>query len=153
MEDGVVKIKVKPTGKMVMIQVDILAKQINYIHLPEDVRYGEGLRRAKILAVGPDCTSFKPGDTIYFAIGANCVEVEHFYRAKIGEAEGGQVYLVYEDNIPAKYEIVGDNEEVGLDVVSGLSTEAHRLAQQIAVDAGNVPSNAQSPRIYRPRHG
>ena len=149
MKEGFVRIKVKPTGKMVMIQVDVMAKQINYIHLPEDVRYGEAIRRAKVLATGAECEKLKPGDTVYFSIGANCAEVEHFARTQMGDEDGGQVYLVHEDNIPAMYEIV---EEDALDVVMGMSTEAHKKAQDTAVEMSLAKQNEGQPRarIYRP---
>jgi hypothetical protein len=67
----------------------------------------------------------------------------------MGDEDGGQVYLVHEDNIPAAYEVV---EEDGLDVVMGMSTEAHKKAQDTAVEMSLAKQNEgqQQARIYRP---
>jgi len=151
MKQGYVKIKVKPEGKMVLIQTETLTKQIANFHLPDDMRLGAALIRSTVLAVGSECTRMKVGDTIYFANGANCAEVEIFARMNFGDIDH-QNYLLHEDNIPAKYEIVSeDNEEP--DVVIGLSGEGFRLAQERAqAMAEDRSGQAQaSPRIYIPK--
>jgi hypothetical protein len=152
MKQGYVKIKVKPTGKMIMIRTDILTRQVANMHLPENVRYGESIIRSTVLAVGSECTKLKAGDTIYFANGANCAEVEIFARTNSGEESNGQVYILHEDNVPATYEIVEDSNN-DLDVVVGLSTEGHRLAMGNAMLMAEERAKlANSPAtILRPR--
>ena len=127
-------IKVIPHGHMVMVQVDIMAKAINGIHVPPEARYNEALRRAEVLAVGNAVTAFKPGDKVYFTTHASCIEVEHFARTQLNDDDKGQVFLLLDDNIPAKLEYAEiDNWETApKDVVPGLSTEEHRKAQDMA---------------------
>lgn len=109
------KFKVKPTGKMLMVKMDTLITKVGRIIMPGEVNIGDILRRAVIIAKGDEC-KLNIGDRVYCDLRANMVEVEAFTRNHLKKKE--QVYLVYEDNIPA---LIEETEESGTDIIDALA--------------------------------
>lgn len=132
----IVAIKVFPTGNMAMIKIEVSAKSINGVLLADNPRFDEAMKRSTVLAVGPDCKKVKQSDNCYYLIGTG-QEVEHFYRAQLGDDASGQVYIVSEDNLPAIFKYVDNKDDAlaEMDVVFGLPTEAYNEMQKSKADS------------------
>lgn len=78
--------QIKPTGTRVLIQIEKIEQTESGIILPEESK--KALEKAKILAIGPDVTSVKEGDEVYFKLYAtDTIEVEGKEYAFLSEGE------------------------------------------------------------------